>query len=284
MVDNISDKFADAYTARAVNLQRFSERVRIRTLGYLEELERELVELLRKNDPTAPALTAFRRKRLERLLKDARAAITTAYQTMSVASSKEIRPLIRSEAEFTEKTINAALGVDMASVRLTPEMTTAIMRDTLIQGAPSREWWSRQSQSLMRNFTDQMRQGVLRGEPLGDLVRRVRGTATGKRNVYWIDDKRKIYVEFSGGIMDTGTRQAEALVRTSVQAISNEARFQSLEQNDDVVRGTQALVTLDNRTSAICMARSSAAWDLKTGEPIGGPFGMFPGSPPWHWQ
>jgi hypothetical protein len=286
MSENISDKFADVYTARAVDLQRFSEHVRVRTLGYLEELERELVRLLRENDPTAPALTVWRKRRLEQLLKDARAAITTVYRTMSAASSKEIRPLVQSEAAFVGKTLNATVGVDIATVRFTPEMVTSIMRDTLIEGAPSREWWKRQSASLTRSFTDQMRQGVLQGESLGDLVRRVRGTATGKRNVYWIGEppKRKIYVEFSGGIMDTGTRQAEALVRTSVQAISNEARYQSLEQNEDVVRGVQALVTLDNRTSVTCMARSSAAWDLKTGKPISGTSESFPGSPPWHWQ
>ena len=284
MTENVSDRFADVYTARAVDLQRFSENVRIRTLGYLEELERELVRLLRENDPTAPALDRFRRKRLEQLLKDARAAITTAYRTMSAVSSKEIRPLVQSEGAFVEKMLNAAFTVDIASVRFTPEMVSSIMRDTLIEGAPSREWWSRQSQSLTRSFTDQMRQGVLQGEDLETLTARVIGQPTGKHVAYYVDGKRKVYRDFAGGIMDTGTRQAEALVRTSVQAISNEARFQSFEQNEDVVKGVQALATLDNRTSTICIARSSAAWDLKTGEPISGTSEHFPGPPPWHWQ
>lgn len=284
MPENISDKLADQYTARAVNLQRFTEHVRLRTLGYLEQLERELVALLRETDPTAPALTKFRRMRLEQMLTDARVMIAGGYRDMRAASASETRPIVRSEGEFVERSINTAVTADITSVRFTPETVNSIMRDTLIEGAPSREWWARQSADLTRSFTDQMRQGVLQGEPLQTLVRRVRGTATGKRNVYWIGDTRRVFVEFSGGIMDTGTRQAEALVRTSVQAISNEARLQSLQQNADVVRGVQALVTLDNRTSTICIARSSAAWDLESGRPISGTSESFPGPPSWHWQ
>lgn len=284
MPENISDELADQYIDHAVNLQRFTEDVRQRTLGYLEQLERDLVEQLRVTDPTQPALSRFRKQRLEKLLELARATIKTAYGDMARGSAKEIRPLVEIEGDFVVKTLNDAVGVDIASVKWTPEMINSIMSDTLIEGAPSREWWSRQSANLTKSFEDQMRQGVLQGEPLSTLVQRVRGKATGKRNVYWIDDKRKVFVEFKGGIMDTGTRQAEALVRTSVQAISNEARLQSFQQNSDVINGVQALVTLDGRTSTICIARSGAVWDLETGEPIQGTTEPFPGAPPWHWN
>lgn len=284
MPDNISDKLADDYTARAVNLERFTEHVRIRTLGYLERLEREIAAKIREVDPTGPTLTRFRRQRLEKLLADVRVMIRTAYGAMRSASERETRPLIPQEARFVERSLNAAITADIVFVRFTPEMVASIMNDTLIEGAPSREWWSRQSASLNRKFADEMRLGVLQGESLDTLIRRVRGTATGKRHVYYVGDERKIFVEFAGGIMDTATRQAEALVRTSVQAISNETRLRSLKQNADIVRGVQTLVTLDNRTSTICIARSSAAWDAETGESIGGNFGKFPGPPPWHWQ
>jgi hypothetical protein len=93
-----------------------------------------------------------------------------------------------------------------------------------------------------------------------------------------------VFVEFAGGIMDTGTRQAEALVRSSVQAVSNAANYETLKRNSDAVRGVQAVVTLDTRTSDICIARSSAVWDLETGNPISGTSEKFPGPPPWHWN
>ncbi len=286
MPENISDKFSDKYINHAVNLERFTEDVRQKTLGYLEQLERELVDILRESDPTQPSLSRFRKRRLEKLLETARDTINTAYSNMSRVSSKEIKQIIQVEGDFAAKTINSLMSIDIATVKWTPEMINAIMSDTLIEGAPSATWWKRQDDNLRKAFEDQMRQGVLQGEPLSTLVQRVRGKATGKRNIYWIGDplKRKVFVEFSGGIMDTGTRQAEALVRTSVQAISNQARFDSFAQNDDIIQGVQALVTLDSRTSTICMSRSGAVWDLKTGEPIQGTTENFPGNPPWHWN
>ena len=284
MPENISDQIADKYINNSVNLQRFDADVRQRTLGYLEQLERDLVSQLQEADPTQPALSRFRKDRLDKLLKETRGTIKTAYADMSKAANKELRELPRIEADFTVKTLNLSIGVDIASVRFTPETLRAIASDTLIEGAPQNIWWSRQKEARIRAFSDQMRQGVLQGEPLSTLVQRVRGKATGKRHTYFIGDERKVFVEFAGGIMDTGTRQAEALVRTSVQAIANEARMQSFQQNADVIQGTQALVTLDSRTSTICISRSGAVWDLETGKPIQGTTESFPGPPGWHWN
>lgn len=284
MTDNISDTIADRYTARAADLQRFSEHVRLRTLGYLEQLRIDLENEIRRVDPSAPALTKFKERRLKKLLDSVNDTIRVAYRDMERASREEIRPLVSDEARFAVSTLNGAVGVDIASVQLTGPQITALMSDTLIEGAPSAYWWRRQEGAMARRFADQMRQGVLRGETNAELVRRVRGTATGKRDSYWIDGKRKTFVEFSGGIMDTGTRQAEALVRSSVQAVSNAANYETLQANSDVVRGTQAVVTLDTRTTTICVARSSAVWDLKTGNPISGTTETFPGPPPWHWN
>jgi hypothetical protein len=47
-----------------------------------------------------------------------------------------------------------------------------------------------------------------------------------------------------------------------------------------VLQGVQAIVTLDARTSAICMARSGMAWDFD-GKPLNDETGIdFPGPPP----
>ena len=55
--------------------------------------------------------------------------------------------------------------------------------------------------------------------------------------------------------------------------------------NKDLIEGVQVLVTMDNRTSHICIARSMMAWKL-TGEPIEatGATGKFPGPPPYHYN
>jgi len=284
MPENTSDRIVDRYISRTVDLQRFSEEVRQRALGYLRQLEIELAEEIRRIDPSAPALLKFKEQRLNKLLEQVRTVIRPTYSAMESSVAAELRPLVADEARFAVDTINRLLTVNIADITLTGPQITELLSNTLIEGAPSSAWWGRQEQSLYRAFEDQMRQGILRGETNSELVQRIRGMPTGKRSAYRIDDERKVFTDFAGGIMDVGMRQAEALVRSSVQAVSNAANYETLKRNSDVVRGVQAVVTLDTRTSAICMARSSAVWDLKTGNPIQGTSEQFPGPPPWHWN
>jgi hypothetical protein len=58
--------------------------------------------------------------------------------------------------------------------------------------------------------------------------------------------------------------------------------METFKANDDVLQGVQAIVTLDARTSDICMARSAMAWDFD-GKPLNDETDIdFPGPPPWH--
>ena len=143
MPENVSDQLADDYINHAVNLQRVTADVRRKTIGYLEELQRELVEKLREIDPTQPALSRFRKERLQKLLDQTRATINTAYVDMRKASDSEIRELVVMEGDFAVKTINNTIKADLVSVKWTPELINSVMSDTLIEGAPSRAWWGR---------------------------------------------------------------------------------------------------------------------------------------------
>lgn len=46
-------------------------------------------------------------------------------------------------------------------------------------------------------------------------------------------------------------RNAEAIVRTGVQQVANDARLEIVKQNSDIVTGEQIIAILDGRTSAI---------------------------------
>lgn len=281
---SVSEQLADAYRVHHVGLLRYDAWVRARALVFLKELERELVSRLVDIDPTAPARTAYQRQRLERLLEQARALITEAYGNAGNATSSYLYDLGRREAEWAVGAINTAAGVKIAEATITAAQLRSILSDVLIEGGPSAEWWSRQAEKLRQQFADQIRLGMAQGETIDDMVRRIRGKATGKRSYYW-DPKtgeRKVFTEFSGGIMDIGTRQAEALVRTSVQAVAADAQMALYRANADLMRGVQHLSTLDTRTCPICMGYSGAAWTLK-GEPLEGttlPYRLIP----LHWS
>jgi SPP1 gp7 family putative phage head morphogenesis protein len=137
----------------------------------------------------------------------------------------------------------------------------------VVLGAPIRSFWEKQAGSLQQAFVSQMRQGIFAGETKDQLITRVRGT------------KARAYED---GLMAVSRRGAETVVRTSAQSILNDARMETFKANDDVLQGVQAIVTLDARTSDICMARSAMVWDFD-GKPLNDETDIdFPGPPPWH--
>src|SRR5438105_8691570 len=91
-----------------------------------------------------------------------------------------------------------------------------------------------------------MRDSQYPGQTIDQLVRRIRGTAD---------------AGFADGIMQTTRNQAEALVRTSVLAVSNEAQLQTFKENDDLVKGVQWISTLDAKTCEICAALDGLEWE-----------------------
>lgn len=213
------------------------------------------------------ALT-YHQKRQAALLQQTRATIASAYKDMESDAAKSYRELARMESEFARSVINQPLGVELASVTVSPEQLTDIASDTLIEGVKSKEWWKRQAQDLQRRFADQIRIGMLKGEGLDQLVRRIRGTKA---------------AGYQDGIMVASRRQAEALIRTSVQTATNDARNQLYLANQDVVWAVQQRSTLDARTTDICMARSGLIWSLPDYKPVGHNI-PWNGGPPLHWS
>ncbi len=284
-MSNIADVILDELTSHDVDLVRIESGMRKKVLYQLETLERALVAEIQDIDPTAPARLNNRLDRLNALLAQTTETIRKYYRRIKVINGNDLQQLAVVEHQAVVAAVNTAVTVEVMTAAIPPAVLEELARNTLIEGAPSRVWWSRQAGNLRRSFSDQMRQGVLRGESVADLTRRVRGRATGKRNTYW--DARgnpKVFVEFEGGIMDTSTRQAETLVRTSVISVTGAVTDATYEANKDVIKGRQAQATLDTRTSDICIARSGKVWDMD-GNPLPPPPNneQYPGPPAWHW-
>jgi len=172
--------------------------------------------------------------------------------------------LARSEAQATAQSF-AAIGLDAALP--TEAALKAMVNGSLIEGAPSAAWWSKQSDDTAFKFAAQVRQGIAGNETVQQIVRRVIGSPR----------------LGTPGIMETSRRGATALVHTSIQQVANDARLATFKANDDVVKGVMQLSTLDSHTTKICIAYSGASWDLD-GNPINGNTLPFNGGTPRHWN
>lgn len=257
------DKIADRFTRHAVDISRFDVHVQSKTLALLNELDQKIQDQLARLDPTA---TLYQRRRLDALSKAVKGDIQASYSEIKLDHRQDLVQLAEGVAEASADAVNQVAKVSLMNVGLPQEVLKALADDSLVQGAPAREWWSRQAGSLYQRFNDSVKEGMFRGETLGQIVGRVRG---------------KKEFNFKDGVMERSRREAEALVRTSIQSVANGARMETFRDNPDVVKGNQALSVLDDRTTEVCRARSGMAWYLD-GTPMEGTTIAFPGDPPWH--
>lgn len=279
-----NDYIRDEEFRYVVNLGRIESAERAAVVGSIQEALREMSSLLRDADvdtgPTTRRMQklASTQRRLNSILDDLQA-------TLDREHTVELSDVSSLAQQQSIGMLNTVFGAALAQPVLTPARLRALARNTLVLGHVTKDWWASQNAQLKHRYIAQLRQGIMNGETIDQLVRRIRGTSTGRRISYTIGGKRKSVAEFSGGVMDTTTREAAALVRTSVLSVSNETRRLVYEGNDDLLRGLAAVVTLDLRTSDICIARSGGAWDLEGNAlPESTVKYRFPGYPPWHWQ
>jgi SPP1 gp7 family putative phage head morphogenesis protein len=263
----LNDDISDRIIARTLRLNRFSASERRKILALHRELEADLTKLLIKVDPMGGTAASYQVVRQSKLLKLSKEEIAAGMRQMRDTQKTGLIQLARDEAEWFVKTANSEIGFNLVTKELSTQQLRAIVSDRLIQGAPSKDWWGRQAADLQRKFEDRVRVGMLKGSTTDEIVRTVRGTKA---------------AGFADGIMEGSRRQAETLVRTSVQAVANEARGKLYEENQDIISGVTWVSTLDSRTSQICIALNGLSWKLPDYTPIGHKIAFEP--PPRHFN
>lgn len=259
---SLADVIADKYTLHSVQLLRFEagERARIRKI--LATLQGELERKLTGD------LTDVSSKRLQAVYKAADRTIQDSYSRIAKTHDGTLIKFAEIESAATVNLINSAIGVSLLNAGVSKETWKSMLNDDIVLGRPAKAHWAQQANNLRGRFRNEIRKGIFAGETLSDLTRRIRGRRENN---------------FQDGIMTATTRDAESLIRTSVQSVANAARYETYQENDDVIKGQQWFSTLDNRTTEQCMALSGQAWTLD-GEMLEGTVLDFPGYPPIHFQ
>ena len=261
----LTERIADNITARAIILDRVSVGLQRDIISAFRKLEREIYEEIRALSPVEVG-PAYQRARLSKLLKQTRDTIRIRFGAMKVEHTANLLDIGDTTARHLIKTQNAMVGVDIKTVSLGRQKLRSIIQNTMIEGAPSRDWWARQERGLHDRFADKVRGGMLRGRTTDEIVESMRGTRA---------------ASFRDGAFETNRRALKSLVRTSVQHIANDARIEQIKENSDITKAIKWVSTLDLRTTDICMALDGLTWDSETFEPIDHDK-EFPG-PTAHW-
>jgi len=267
----VNEKYLDSLIQRTVNLERYTESMKEDVLSLLNEVEESIVRDIASIDPTAPNLTKWKKERLIKLNKKVSATLDEGYTKAARLSKSGLGELAKQEAAVVSSSINSIVGAELFDVTLDAGQLSSLVDNTMIDGRLMGDWWKGQADSFKNKFqgameqaTQQIQLGTVRGEGVGELIRRVRGSTE------------------LPGMMKNVKRESEALVRTSVMTVANESRTKMYKANKDVTKGFEVVATLDNATTPICRALDGKQWDWDY-NPIGHSM-PYPLGPPFHWN
>lgn len=245
----VDPKIVDAILEHQLDLLRVEAGTRTKILRLLNTMQRDLQGQL----TAGGQLAAYTKERLRALLKQSGETVEAYYGRLSTGMEETLRQIAQSSAAHS-------LSITAAATLPTQTFFERLVSNTLIHGAPSSDWWSRQSKNSAFKFANVVRQGMASGHTNEQIVARVAET-----------------------VMPVARADARALVHTSVQTVANAARFETFRQNADVVEGVRQLSTLDSHTTEICIAYADQEWDLK-GNPVNGTTLPYNAGPPRHWN
>jgi hypothetical protein len=237
---------ADLLLERGIDLFRLEAGIRNKIIALLADMEKELRAKLSED-----SLSDFGKARLNSMLKEAAQIVADYYGQARAEMAAQMAGLAKNEAAATVKVFSSVIDFKIGFGLPGEAMLETLVKDVLIQGAPSQAWWKKQEQSTAFNFASAVRQGILQGETNSQIIARVVGDRDG-----------------NPGILAVSRRNAAALVHSSVQTVANQSRLATFRKNGDIVKGLRQISTLDGRTTDICVAYDSCEWDMD-GKPIG---------------
>lgn len=246
-----TETLASGVTTHTVDILRVGASFRAEVITTLSDLEGVLISKLESDN-----LSVNKSAKLSALLQQSQKQIANAYSLISSTMAGNLKELASLESEHTGQQIAKAMNVSasLVSSGLSAKQLEAAVNKPLLFGHSSAEWWAGQAENLRMKFSAQMQQGFLLGEGVDELARRIRGS------------KDKNYED---GIMPLTKRQAEALVRSSVIAMSNQASIDTIAGMEDIAKGIQWVSTLDSRTTLICKGLDRKVWRLPDFQPVG---------------
>ncbi len=238
----------DASTRHMMFVQRFATGEKNKLLKYVTRVEKKIIDRLSNTK-----ITEFQGAKLTNELKDLKFLIIEIYKSMGKELTQELFEFAKYEAEFSkkmfEKGIDATFSLPsddaiQAAIKTNP-MNLSPGKDGYTIGTSLRQFEKKASTEIIRSIKD----GIIEGRTAQQIARDIRN--------------------ITGNIQ---SQNVEALVRTTTNHVSTQARMLTMRENDDILEGYMIVATLDNRTTIICAGLDGKVFPLKSSV-----------MPPFHW-
>ncbi|MGG2007724.1 hypothetical protein ABFY67_00910 [Pseudomonas aeruginosa] len=199
---------AELYTDHGIDLIRTTAGMSKEVEEKITELAEELVKLLQGR-----RLPLKNVKEVNAILDEAAKAIKAQYTEIAAAHDANLRQLAVIEGGFASNSVNSLVSRPIM-LGVGKNRLSAVVANTLIEGAPTKQWWLKQAADVSFRFAGVVRNGFVNGETTEQMVTQIVGRrARG--------DQPPVK-----GFMDVSKRAARTLVHNSAQAVANGARME----------------------------------------------------------
>lgn len=232
--------YFDTALRHQIGVRRFASGEVKKILSLLEKADRELVEKLRKRLIKLGHVTDFTSMRYTKLIESIRKNRAKAMKALRQELTPDLVEFGRLETGFETRALEAAIPIEIefATVEVAKIREIALRRP--FQGRLLKDWYATLQQADQKRLRESIQLGMTQGESVPTMMQRIAGTRANR---------------FRDGVLSITRREAETVVRTAVNHVSNRAREAVFDENSDVIRALRWTSTLDGRTSAICRAR-----------------------------
>ena len=213
----VIEKLEDGIYDHAIQVNRFEENLKRRSIGFLREMADDINGLL----SDAKQMTVSDGSRLNEMLRQVKTVIAESHSSAKLDMRSQLLDFAPLEEKATLDIMNHSLQTEIFSPNMTPAQLRAVVDDGLIRGAVASEWWDRLEQNTQNRIVKGIQLGFSEGESIEDMKDRLLGKRTGNFENYIVADKLRRRYERKGGWISMSDRDAESLIRTAVHKVSS---------------------------------------------------------------
>jgi SPP1 gp7 family putative phage head morphogenesis protein len=241
----------DALIRHQTYLMRYSVTLRKRMLAVLGRTEEDIGMLIRDRLRESTGLTtSVELRRMQALLESLTTLRSASWKDANTLMLDEMSELAYQEPINLSSIITTVAPVIAETVLPPARQLRAIVSSRPFDGALLKDWADGLASEDIRRIHGAIQMGMIAGESSDAIARRVIGTNA---------------LNGTDGVLQMTRRQVEAISRTAVQHIANNARNDFMLENADLMIGELYVATLDARTTPVCRANDGKTFPVGKG-------------------
>ena len=215
----------------------------------LRLLKKELIKKVAGNSASDIKKELSRLRNLVSVISKVRKSSFDLAKDLLFSTSADV---IKAGTDETAKEFNQSLGEQARKEReerfcktLTVEQQHAILDYQTIDGKTIGEWFNNWQRSDIERISNAVQRASVEEMSIDNITKIIRGTRENN---------------FTDGILATSKNSAVTLARTVVNGVSNNARVETIKENQDVIDGVKFVGTLDGKTCIYCASLDGKVW------------------------